>query len=63
MGVNFVGFLGVSLFLSSWQGFCACKCASVKMGKAKIRKKLQEICKSARFLSRNWKKWVLFEHV
>jgi len=28
-----------------------------------MRENWQEICKNERFLSKNWKKWVVFEYV
>jgi len=45
---------GKSLFLGCYEGFCARKSADVKIGKAKMRKKWEEICKNAFFLDGNW---------
>ena len=49
-----------SLFLAYYEGFCARKSADVKIGKAKMSKKWYEIWKNGYFLSKNYKKRVLF---
>jgi hypothetical protein len=43
-------FGGLSLFLGCYEGFCARKCASVKIGKAEMHRNKANLRKSARFL-------------